>query len=134
MARLQNRMGAHGAARERMALGGPPKPRAGPRPRRQWLSRDCPSHERTVRRGPRPGTSRSGPLQARSSLGCLGSQCRGGLVLVVAAPPFVTRGLRVALSRVLPILLAAERGEVEEGPDGSERLYAASGREVGKKD
>src|SRR5213593_1948811 len=52
-------------------------------------------------------------------------------VLVVAAPPAVARGLRVALGRVLPLLLAAQRGQVEQGPDGAQRFHSALGGEVG---
>jgi hypothetical protein len=40
------------------------------------------------------------------------------------------RGRRVSLGRVLPRLLAAERRQVEEGPDAAERLDAAAGGEV----
>src|SRR5919106_4225517 len=51
-------------------------------------------------------------------------------VLVMAAPPLVRRGLRIARRRVLPVLLPAEGCQVEEGPDAAERLDAAPGREV----
>src|SRR5882672_5153574 len=59
----------------------------------------------------------------------------GGIaVLVVAAPPLIGRGFRPALGRILPILLAAERRQVEEGPGAAERLDAAPGGEVGAED
>src|SRR5215208_7144628 len=56
------------------------------------------------------------------------------VVLVVAAPPLVRLRLRIALWRVFPLLLAAERCQVEERPDTAERLDAARRREVGPKD
>src|SRR5215216_2185059 len=40
-------------------------------------------------------------------------------VRVVVVPPLVRRGLRVALGRVLPLLLASERGDVEIAPGGA---------------
>src|SRR5215217_2091351 len=55
-------------------------------------------------------------------------------VLVVAVPPHVARGLRVALGRVLPVLLPAERRHVEIGPDAAERLVATGVDEVGAED
>ena len=57
-----------------------------------------------------------------------------GLVRVVQAPPRVRRALRPAGRRVLPVLLAAERGQVEEGPDAAERLDAATPGRVGEED
>src|SRR5919198_1562666 len=56
------------------------------------------------------------------------------LVLVVPAPPLVRRALRVTGRRVLPVLLPAERRQVEERPDAAERLHAALRREVGATD
>src|SRR4051812_12037925 len=55
-------------------------------------------------------------------------------VLVVAVPPRVARGLWVALRRVLPLLLAAQRGHVHVGPDAAQRLVAAAVDEVGPED
>src|SRR5918992_4852293 len=52
------------------------------------------------------------------------------VVLVVPAAPGVGRGLRPALGRVLPRLLAAVRGDVEEAPGRPERLVAAGVDEV----
>src|SRR2546430_1601482 len=48
-------------------------------------------------------------------------------VLVVVAPPAVGRRLRTTLGRVLPLLLAAQRREVEEGPDRTGRPDRAGG-------
>src|SRR5215207_1039348 len=61
---------------------------------------------------------------------------RAGLrpVVVVEPPPLVWRGLRVALRRVLPLLLATERGDVEVVPGAPHRLVAAAGDEVGAVD
>src|ERR687895_2366481 len=55
-------------------------------------------------------------------------------VLVVVVPPLVRRGLRVALGRVLPLLLPAERRDVEVCPGGAHRLVAALVDEVGAED
>src|SRR5207247_2626627 len=52
------------------------------------------------------------------------------VVFVVAAPPLVRLRLRVPRGRVLPDLLAAERGQVEEGPHAAESLDAARRCEV----
>src|SRR5687768_5844937 len=52
-------------------------------------------------------------------------------VLVVQAPPLVGRRLRDALRRVLPLLLAPERGDVEVAPGAPHRLVAAGVDEVG---
>src|SRR5207245_7626937 len=50
---------------------------------------------------------------------------------VVPDPPLVRRGLRVALRRVLPLLLAPERSQVEVAPGAPHRLVAAVVDEVG---
>src|SRR4051812_31957819 len=55
-------------------------------------------------------------------------------VRVVVVPPLVRRGLRVALGGVLPLLLAAERRDVEVAPGGAEMLVAAGIDEVGAED
>src|SRR5687768_6119185 len=47
-------------------------------------------------------------------------------VLVVEVPPPVGRGLRIALGRVLPLLLAPQRGDVEVGPGAAHGLVAAA--------
>src|SRR5215475_5586828 len=49
---------------------------------------------------------------------------------VVPGPPPVRRGLRVALRRVLPLLLAPERSDVEVAPGAPHRLVAAAVDEV----
>src|SRR4051812_26096799 len=56
-----------------------------------------------------------------------------GDVTVVPIPPFVGRGLRIALGRVLPHLLAAERRDVEVIPGAAHLLVAAIVDEVGAK-
>src|SRR5687768_6549318 len=58
----------------------------------------------------------------------------GLVVLVVEVPPLVRRGLRVALGRVLPLLLAAEGAHVEVAPGAPHRLVAAAVDEVGAED
>src|SRR5215471_3283204 len=55
----------------------------------------------------------------------------GMIVLVVPVPPAVRRGLRIALGRVLPVLLPSERGHVEVAPGAPQRLVAAVVDEVG---
>src|SRR5262249_39452725 len=52
-------------------------------------------------------------------------------VFVVVAPPPVRSCLRVALRRVLPLLLATERGYIEVAPGGAQRLVAARVDEIG---
>src|ERR687895_2153069 len=59
------------------------------------------------------------------------ARSRDLLVLVVVVPPLVWRGLRVALRRVLPLLLAAQRGDVEVGPGAAHPLVAPGVDEVG---
>src|SRR5688572_15595078 len=46
-------------------------------------------------------------------------------------PPLIGRGLRIALGRVLPRLLPAQRSDVEVVPNGSHRLVATIVDEVG---
>src|SRR5215212_9155120 len=58
----------------------------------------------------------------------------GVAVLVVEVPPLVRRRLGVALGRVLPLLLAPERRDVEVGPGAPHRLVAAAVDEVGAED
>src|SRR5688500_16334606 len=65
------------------------------------------------------------PTQAKS---------RGLAVLVVQVPPLVGRSPRIALGRVLPLLLAPERREVEVVPGAPHRLVAAVVDEVGAED
>src|SRR5512133_3256877 len=52
-------------------------------------------------------------------------------VAVVPVPPLVGRGLRIALGRILPLLLAAERRDIEVVPGASHLLVAAVVDEVG---
>src|SRR5262245_1780253 len=70
----------------------------------------------------------------RAGSGPAGEPVRLSGVLVVAAPPLVGRSLGGPRRRVLPLLLAAERGQVEKGPDGAQRFDAAVRREVGAVD
>src|SRR4029450_9346396 len=55
-------------------------------------------------------------------------------VLVVQVPPLVGRSLRIALGRVLPLLLAPEGGDVEVAPRAAHRLVAAVVDEIGAVD
>src|SRR5262245_51756533 len=57
----------------------------------------------------------------------------GVLVGVVPVPPLVRRRLRVALRRVLPVLLTPKRGDVEVIPRAPHLLVAAVVDEVGAK-
>src|SRR5918994_1289324 len=66
--------------------------------------------------------------------GGLRERSRALAVLVVQVPPLVRRRLRVALGRVLPLLLAPERGQVEVAPGAPHRLVAAAVDEVGAED
>src|SRR2546423_9379669 len=52
-------------------------------------------------------------------------------VLVVPIPPLVRRSLRIALRRVLPLLLTPERSDVEVVPSVSHLLITAAVDEVG---
>src|SRR4051794_9029490 len=56
------------------------------------------------------------------------------VVLVMEVPPPVGRGLRVALGRVLPLLLAPERGDVEVAPRAAHGFVAALVDEVRAED
>src|SRR5438552_7067834 len=55
-------------------------------------------------------------------------------VRVVVVPPLVRRSLRVALGRVLTLLLAAERGDVEVVPRAPHLLVATGIDEVSAED
>src|SRR5919198_6244303 len=55
-------------------------------------------------------------------------------VFVVQPPPPIRRGLRIALGRVLPLLLAAKRGDVQVVPGAPHLFIAAAGDEVGAED
>src|ERR1700754_1478772 len=54
-----------------------------------------------------------------------------GVVIVVPVPPLVPRGLGVTFGRILPLLLAAERSDIEVAPDGPHRFVAAVIDEIG---
>src|SRR4051794_18644421 len=62
------------------------------------------------------------------------ARSRGAAVRVVVVPPLVRRRLGVALRRVLPRLLAAERRDVEVAPGAAHRLVAAAVDEVRAED
>src|SRR5215218_10250626 len=107
-----------GAADARRARPGPP-PRC----------RDRPARAGAPPRARRPHV-RVGSRAARSALrgGCVRKgmlEGAGIVVLVMEVPPCVRLALRIALGRVLPLLLAAERGDVEVGPGGAQGLVAA---------
>src|SRR5918995_779848 len=53
---------------------------------------------------------------------------------VVQPPPPIRRGLRIALGRVLPLLLAAKRGDIQVVPRAPHLLIAATRDEVGAED
>src|SRR5262249_16308569 len=55
---------------------------------------------------------------------------RGVAEFVVPLPPLIRRGLWIALRRVLPLLLAPERCDVEVVPSASHLLVAATVNEV----
>src|SRR5688500_1361147 len=55
-------------------------------------------------------------------------------VLVVPVPPLVRRSLRIPLRRILPLLLAAERSDVEKTPGASHLLIPAAVDEVRSED
>src|SRR5271168_1654024 len=55
-------------------------------------------------------------------------------VFVVPVPPFVRRALRVALRRVLPKFLPAQRRHVQKAPGVAQYLVAAVVDEVGPVD
>jgi hypothetical protein len=61
------------------------------------------------------GADRMNPLRAGSRR----ERSRVLAVRVVVVPPLVRRGLRVALGRVFPLLLASKRGDVEIAPGGA---------------
>src|SRR5262245_50384245 len=54
-------------------------------------------------------------------------------VAVVVIPPLIWRGLGIALRRVLPFLLATQRGQVEVAPGAAHHLVAASVDEISAK-
>src|SRR5690348_5447037 len=68
---------------------------------------------------------------ARSRFGRLaGERAAHSPVRIVVIPPLVGLRLWIALGRVLPLLLASERGDVEVAPGRTQRLGTAAGDEV----
>src|SRR5215217_5291932 len=78
---------------------------------------------------PRPRRAAAPPAARRPRV-----RSRALTVRVVVVPPLVGRRLRVAGRRVLPLLLAAERRQVEVGPGAAHRLVTALVDEVGAED
>src|SRR3954451_17250280 len=110
----------------------------------RWISSVCPVM-RWASGGVARGTSSTrGPPEVLSPTGgapppgcrrrARRSCRRRRAVGVVVVPPLVRRRLRVAVGRVLPVLLAAERGDVEVGPRAAHRLVAAVVDEVRAED
>src|SRR4051794_25535509 len=117
-----------GAARRSRWRRSPPSGPAGPALRR------CAGPDRPcARRRPSGGPGGLPAVPAAGCAGDLGEPARRWLllVLVVPVPPFVRRVLGIALGRVLPLLLASERGHVEVAPGSAQRLVAAVVDEVG---
>ena len=83
-----------------------------------------------------PGLARAEPAAARrrARRGRHGGGPALGVVFVVQSPPAVRWRLRTPLGRVLPLLLAAQRGQVEQRPIAGERLDAAPVGEVSAED
>src|SRR5438874_13154305 len=79
-----------------------------------------------TQRGVPRSARETGPQPTESALTCP--------VFVVAAPPLVRLRLRVPAGRVLPLLLATERCQVEEGPNAAEGFDATGCGEVRAKD
>src|SRR4051812_575742 len=96
-------------------------PAGAPLPRRAQAA-GCRRRRRPTPRSPPPAVR----LRARS--------CGHLVVLVVQVPPLVGRRLRVALRRVLPLLLASERGDVEVAPRAAHVLVTAVVYEIGTED
>ena len=109
----------------------PPRPRR--RPHRDGLPPGQPDDAGAVR-ARRTGLDRASSTGSPSGSPAAERRRSLRLVFVVQAPPFVGRRLRPARRRVLPLLLAAERRQVEEGPDAAERLDAAALGRVGEED
>ena len=74
----------------------------------------------------KPAASWSSPSRPAARSSSARSSKLSSRVGVVLAPPLVGRLLRAAGRRVLPLLLAPEGRQVEEGPDAAERLDAAA--------
>src|SRR5436309_15104954 len=74
------------------------------------------------RRRGRRGSRAGGAALGGGRVGEGGLEDGRVVVFVMAVPPDVGLGLRIAFRRVLPDLLAAEGGDVEVGPGAAERL------------
>ena len=90
--------------------------------------------EAGITEDPSPPTRRTSRIRSRSTATTSRPRSPVRAVRVVVVPPLVRRGLRVALGRVLPLLLAPERGDVEEAPGRAHVLVAAGVDEVGAED
>src|SRR5829696_3249737 len=75
---------------------------------------------------PRPRPAAAPPAARRPR-----ARSRAFTVGIVVVPPLVGRRLRVPGRRVLPLLLPAERRQVEVGPGAPHRLVTAAVDEVG---
>src|SRR6478752_5907756 len=105
----------------------PGRARGAPRRRRRpSAGAPPPARRRCARSGSRAG----GPALGGRLVGQGVCEVRRLVVLVVEVPPHVRLRLRVALRRVLPDLLAPERGHVEVGPGRAEGLVTAAVDEV----
>jgi NAD(P)-dependent dehydrogenase (short-subunit alcohol dehydrogenase family) len=87
---------------------------------------------RTLRlfHGAQRGGKRRDPSSFRLTVVAQVRSC-GLAVRIVVVPPLVGRSLRIALGRVLPLLLTAERRDVEVTPGCPHRLVAPIVDEVG---
>src|SRR3954471_11729803 len=106
----------------------------------RWISSVCPVM-RWASGGVARGTSSTrgppevlSPTEGAPPPGCrrrARRSCRRRRAVgVVVVPPLVRRRLRVAVGRVLPVLLPAERGDVEIVPRVAHRLVASGFYEV----
>src|SRR5215218_6956827 len=118
----------------RGAAGSSPSMLAPPAGRCRDRPRSAAAPPAATRRRGRGGSRAAGAALGGGGVGEGGLEVGRVVVFVVAVPPDVGLGLRVALRRVLPDLLATERGDVEVGPGGAERLVAALVDEVGAVD
>src|SRR5919108_1445814 len=118
-----------GAQASRLATAGS----ARRRPRRRTAAEPPPPARRRRGRSRRTAGRAGLEFVAQTQRGFGPLLPRAGLraVFVVQPPPPIRRGLRKALGRVLPPLLAAKRGEVQVVPGAPHLLIAAAGGEVG---
>src|ERR687898_436150 len=106
------------------------------RPRRQTAAGPPPPARRRHGRSRRTAGGAGLELVAQTQRGLKPPSPRValGAVFVVQPPPAIRRGLRIALGRVLPLLLAAKRGDVQVVPGAPHLLIAAAGDEVRAED